>query len=70
MKQFYYMNNFEVGNLVLYYNQDRIPHPFLGIILYEHQGIAVENRFFQVLLNNGTEKIISDSYLRRLDEVE
>ncbi len=58
------------GELVLYYNQDRIPRPFLGIILYEHRGIAVENRFFQVLLNNGTEKIIPDSYLRRLDEVE
>lgn len=70
MKQFHYMNNFEVGNLVLYYNTDRIPHPVLGIILYEHRGIAVENRFFQVLLSNGSEKIIPDSYLRRLDEVE
>ena len=70
MKQFHYMNNFEAGNLVLYYNTDRIPRPFLGIILYEHHGVAVDHRFFQVLLSNGTEKIIPDSYLRRLDEVE
>ena len=58
------------GDLVLYYNSDRIPLPFLGIILHEHHNIAVDHRFFSVLLNNGSEKIIPDSYLRHLNEVE
>jgi len=65
------------GDLVLYYNSDRIPLPHLGIILQEkflelqeHHNIAVDHRFFSVLLNNGSEKIIPDSYLRHLNEVE
>ena len=66
-----------VGDLVLYYNSDRIPLPHLGIILQEkflelqeHHIIAVDHRFFSVLLSNGSEKIIPDSYLRHLNEVE
>ena len=59
-----------VGELVLYYNSDRIPLPLLGIILQEHHNIAVDTRFFSVLLSNGSEKIIPDSYLRHLNEVE
>ncbi len=66
-----------VGDLVLYYNSDRIPLPLLGIILQEKfldlqelNLIAVDHRLFSVLLNNGSEKIIPDSYLRHLNEVE
>jgi hypothetical protein len=52
-----------VGDLVLYYNNNRIPLPHLGIILQEHHNIAVDHRFFSVLLNTGRKQIISDHYL-------
>jgi hypothetical protein len=51
------------GDLVLYYNSDRIPLPHLGIILHEHHNIAVDTRFFSVLLNTGRKQIISDHYI-------
>ena len=56
------------GDLVVYRNTNRIPKPLLGIVLYEHSGIAVDNRFYQILLQSGESKMIADHYLREVED--
>jgi hypothetical protein len=52
-----------IGQLILYTNPQRLISPTLGIIIEEHHNIAVDHRFFSVLLNTGRKQIISDHYL-------
>jgi hypothetical protein len=51
------------GDLVRYRNTPRIPQPLLGIIISEKPGISIDQQFFNVLLQNGVVKIISNHYL-------
>ena len=51
------------GDLVIHSNPPRMVPPTLGIILSEEQNIAVDSRFFWVLLSNGNKKLIPDRYL-------
>ena len=51
------------GDLVIYSNPQRMVPPTLGIILTEEYNIAVDSRFFWVLLSGGTKKLITDHYL-------
>jgi len=55
------------GDLIKYRNTNRIPAPLLGIILNEEPH-AVEHRFFNVVLQNGAVKLISDHYLELILE--
>lgn len=52
------------GSLVRYQNNyKRIPLPLIGIIIDEKLGISKDQRFFNVLLENGVVKLISAHYL-------
>jgi len=55
------------GDLIKYRNTHRIPAPLVGIILNEEPH-AVEHRFFNVVLQNGAVKLISDHYLELIYE--
>ena len=55
------------GDLIKYRNTNRIPAPLLGIILNEEHH-SVEHRFFNVVLQNGAVKLISDHYLELIYE--
>jgi len=55
------------GDLIKYRNTHRIPAPLLGIILNEEHP-AIAHRFFNVVLQNGTVKLISDHYLELIYE--
>jgi hypothetical protein len=50
------------GDLIKYRNTYRIPAPLVGIILNEEHP-SVAHRFFNVLLHDGTVKLISDHYM-------
>ena len=52
------------GNLVLYCNPQKMIPPTLGIILEEQWHVAVDSRFYVVLLSDGNRKLIPDHYLR------
>jgi hypothetical protein len=52
------------GNLVLYCNPQKMIPPTLGIILKEQRHVAVDSRFYVVLLSDGNRKLIPDHYLR------
>lgn len=56
------------GDLVkIKFTQLRIPwYPF-GIILKEVHGIAIQARFFQVILPNGNIRLFSDHYLELVE---
>lgn len=62
------------GDLVVYKNTHRIPKPILGVILSHHtdndKKDAIDIRFYEVLLVDGTRKLIADHYLRELNEVQ
>ena len=51
------------GDLVKYRNTHRIPKPLVGMILDEKFNISVDQRFFNVLLEDGVVKLISEHYL-------
>ena len=62
------MSKFLPGSLVRYRNTHRIPKPMVGMILDEKFGISVDHRYFDVLLEDGVVKLISEHYLEALDE--
>jgi len=51
------------GSLVRYRNNNRIPQPLIGIIIQEKLGISTDQQFYNVLLENGSVKLISTHYL-------
>jgi hypothetical protein len=53
-------------DLVKYRNTNRIPKPLLGIIV-EEQNHAKDSRFFNVLLEDGRTKLITEHYLELLE---
>jgi len=54
---------FEVGDLILYGNPQRMIPPTAGIVIREHHGVSVESRFFWVLVPSGKQQLISERYL-------
>ena len=52
------------GDLVIYSNPQRMIRSTIGIVLDERHGIAMDSRFYTVLLQDGTRKIIADHYLQ------
>lgn len=60
------MKHFQIGSLVRYRNTHRIPKPLFGIILSEQCGISIDQRFFNILLEDGVTKLIPTRYLEFL----
>lgn len=54
------MNKFSPGSLVRY---RRVLNPYVGIIINETNWSSEEQRFYNVLLENGVAKLISTHYL-------
>jgi hypothetical protein len=54
---------FEVGDLILYGNPQRMIPPTVGIVIREHHGVSVDTRFFVVLLSSGKQQLVTENYL-------
>jgi hypothetical protein len=53
-----------IGDLVIYSFRRAWISPTIGIVLDERHGIAMDGRFYTVLLQDGTRKIVADHYLQ------
>jgi len=53
----------KIGDLITYVNPQRMIPLTLGVILDEQFGISIDQRFYWVLLSNGTKRLISEHYI-------